>query len=182
MDQRLHTENAIPTWAMAVLGAIALSTVLAIGIYRATGHGPASPYELARIVLDVHLEFEDADGGLVLVRDAETGKLLDTLAYGEGGFVRSTLRGLVRSRRQHGFGPETPFHLALRGDGQLTLADPALEQTIYLRAFGPTAEAAFRRFLEARHPDIDSVPLIPRLENPRRTAQQEDAPPPAEQG
>jgi putative photosynthetic complex assembly protein len=96
------------------------------------------------------LRFEDRQGGLVVVRDAETGDVLGSLGVGEGGFVRTTARGLAAARQRHGFGAETPFELLRYADGRLQLRDPETGRTISLSAFGRDNAAAFEAFIDQR--------------------------------
>ena len=77
------------------------------------------------------------------MRDARSGALLDTVAPGTNGFLRSTMRGLVRERKRQGLGPETPFELLGRADGRLTLVDPGTGRRVDLESFGPTNSAVF---------------------------------------
>jgi len=72
---------------------------------------------------------------------------LAVLEPGEGGFVRSTLRSLVRERRRQGVGDGPPFEVSIPGPGQVLLADPATGRRVPLEAFGPTNAAAFARFI-----------------------------------
>jgi len=93
------------------------------------------------------LRFEDRDDGGIAVRDARSGALLATVAPGTNGFLRSTMRGLVRERKRQGLGPELPFELIARVDGRLTLIDPGTHRRIDLESFGPTNSAVFARLL-----------------------------------
>jgi putative photosynthetic complex assembly protein len=88
------------------------------------------------------LIFADGPEGAVLVIDAHSKKEIAKFE-GEQGFLRSTLRALVRERRREGMGPETPLHLIGRADGRLTLLDPSTRQRIDLEAFGPTNASVF---------------------------------------
>jgi putative photosynthetic complex assembly protein len=96
------------------------------------------------------LRFEDLAGGIVVVRDAATGDVLGSLGVGEGGFVRTTARGLAAARKRHGFGEETPFELLRFADGRLQLRDPETDRTISLSAFGHDNAAAFEAFIDQR--------------------------------
>lgn len=96
------------------------------------------------------LRFEDHQGGIVVVRDAATGEALGSLGVGEGGFVRTTARGLAAARKRHGVGEETPFELLRYADGRLQLRDPETGRTISLSAFGHDNAAAFEAFIDQR--------------------------------
>jgi putative photosynthetic complex assembly protein len=94
----------------------------------------------------VAISFEDRADGAVVVR-TEDGAERAVLAPGTNGFIRGVLRGLARERRMNGKGADTPFHLVLRVDGRLALADPATGRTLDLGAFGHTNADAFARLL-----------------------------------
>lgn len=92
------------------------------------------------------LRFNDMTDGSIAVMDAESGKQIQTIS-GEQGFMRGSLRALVRERKRRGIGPAQPFALVARKDGRLTLEDPATGARIDLESFGPTNAAVFVRLL-----------------------------------
>ncbi|GAB5348289.1 photosynthetic complex assembly protein PuhC [Alteriqipengyuania sp. 357] len=94
------------------------------------------------------LYFHDAPDGAVLVSDAATGEAIARVEPGTGGFVRSTMRGLVLVRKRAGIGPDTPFELTGWEDGGLTLSDPATGESRELVGFGESNRAAFAVLLE----------------------------------
>jgi putative photosynthetic complex assembly protein len=94
------------------------------------------------------LRFADGADGSVIVTDARDGTPVEVLT-GENGFIRGTLRGLARTRKSEGIGPEDAFRLSAWNDGRLTLDDPATGRHIELEAFGPTNTAVFGRLLTA---------------------------------
>ncbi|MGG5888767.1 photosynthetic complex assembly protein PuhC [Falsiroseomonas sp. HC035] len=96
------------------------------------------------------LHFTDrADGG-VSITEAPSGRPVATLEPGEGGFVRGTVRGLVRERRREDIGSAIPFRLTAWQTGQLTLEDQATGRRLDLTGFGQTNSAAFARLLTNR--------------------------------
>ncbi len=97
------------------------------------------------------LQFQDEAGGRVRVLDAASGSVLAELAPGSDGFVRATLRSLIRERRTRGVADptRTPFRLIASADGRLALEDPATGRHFELEAFGATNAARFARFLPA---------------------------------
>jgi putative photosynthetic complex assembly protein len=97
----------------------------------------------------VALNFADRSDGAVLVLDSNTGRSVDTIEPGTGGFLRATLRALVRERRQSAIGDEKPFELRRYANGRLELYDTATSRQIVLDAFGPTNSAAFAALLDA---------------------------------
>jgi len=100
------------------------------------------------IVASRDLRFTDGSDGSVIVTDASNGSPVETFV-GENGFIRGTLRGLARTRRQDGIGSEVPFRLASWSDGRLTLDDTITGQRIELQAFGLTNAEVFVPLLTA---------------------------------
>jgi putative photosynthetic complex assembly protein len=101
-------------------------------------------------VKTLSLRFEDHDDGSVAVRDASDDKVIYTVASGTNGFIRATLRGLVRERKREGIGPETPFTLTHWSDGTISLEDTTIGRRVSLEAFGPTNAGAFAQLFSAR--------------------------------
>ncbi len=109
-----------------------------------SGEGP----EATPLVAEVQLFFEDQSNGSVVVRDAVSGSVLETLDAGTNGFVRATMRTLVTARRAVEAGAEVPFTVGRTDTGRVLLVDPVSGREIDLRAFGPTNVEAFARFLD----------------------------------
>ncbi len=93
------------------------------------------------------MRFRDEPDGSVIVLNADNGATLDVIAPGEDAFVRAVMRGFVRDRKLRKIGAEVPFNLSLYPNKRLTMSDPTTGKEIDLRAFGPTNEGAFARFL-----------------------------------
>jgi putative photosynthetic complex assembly protein len=127
---------------------IGLMGTVSAGVVQHVMQGP--PTVSATVVMTRSITFEDVAGGGVLVRDVATAQPIATLEPGEGGFVRSTLRALVRERRGWNQGSAQPFRLTTWDDGRFTLHDEATGRTVDLKAFGPTNAEAFGRLLHAR--------------------------------
>tara|TARA_B100000678_G_scaffold289276_1_gene299461 strand:- start:1661 stop:2137 length:477 start_codon:yes stop_codon:yes gene_type:complete len=94
------------------------------------------------------LFFHDAPDGGVVISDGATGAQIARVEPGTGGFIRSTMRGLVQIRRRAGIGAEVPFELTEWTDGGLTLRDPATGEARELVGFGEDNRAAFAVLLE----------------------------------
>jgi putative photosynthetic complex assembly protein len=90
------------------------------------------------------LRFEDTPQGEVQVSDADSGQVVALFA-GEQGFLRGTLRALVRERRRQSANEATPFVLRGHADARLVLLDPSTGQRIDLDSFGPSNKAVFAR-------------------------------------
>jgi putative photosynthetic complex assembly protein len=110
-----------------------------------TVHAPA-----ANAVQSLALRFEDQANGSVLVRDADDGAVIYTIAPGTNGFMRATLRGLAQERRRSDVGDEAPFRLVHWDDGRMTLDDTTTGRRVALEAFGPTNAQAFAQLFSAR--------------------------------
>jgi putative photosynthetic complex assembly protein len=94
------------------------------------------------------LYFEDQTDGTVLISDAGTGQALKTIAFGEGGFVRATMRRLVKARRAAGMGSAAPFRLVRWDNGALSLIDPATGKQAEIYGYGADHVRAFAELLQ----------------------------------
>ena len=103
-----------------------------------------------QVVQTLALRFEDRDDGSVAVRDASDDQIIYIVAPGTNGFIRATLRGLVRERKREGIGPQTPFTLTHWSDGTMSLEDTTIGRRVSLEAFGPTNAQAFATLFDAR--------------------------------
>jgi putative photosynthetic complex assembly protein len=147
----MHSQAPAKPFPLAPLVGAALlllAVVVAVGVARLAGAG-APAATVGSPVLARQLAFEDRPDGSILVRDAGAGRDVTVLEPGTNGFIRGTLRALVRDRRREEVGGRAPFRLAAWPDGRLTLEDPATGRIIGLEAFGPTNMEAFARLLTA---------------------------------
>lgn len=138
--------EALPRKAVIALGALLFATLLGVAAVRLSGteiRTPDAPTAAQR-----SLRFEDGPDGSVRVIDARSGQTIDSVA-GEAGFLRGSLRALVRERKMRGIGSGPAFELIARTDGRLTLLDPATGERLDLESFGPTNSAVYRRWLQA---------------------------------
>jgi len=138
----------------ALIGAAALIgfALLVVSLARITGLGgveiPPPPALASK-----ELRFEDRADGAILVYEGQSPRLVDVVSPGSGGFVRGVLRALARERRSQGDQEENvPFRLSRHEDGRVTLEDLSTGRLIDLKAFGPTNEEAFARWLEREGP------------------------------
>jgi putative photosynthetic complex assembly protein len=128
-----------------------MSTALALVLLaRSTPHtnSPASSQaqEAAPVAQLRALRFVDQADGAVVAVDNHSGKQVQRFE-GEQGFLRGTLRAMVRERRMRGLGAELPFELMLHHDGRLTLHDPSTGTRIALESFGATNTRVFAGLL-----------------------------------
>lgn len=137
----------------ALIGAAALIgfAFISAGAARVGIVGTSSA-PAAEAVATRELRFADRADGAVVVHEAWSGRVIEVLAPGSNGFIRGTLRGLARERRQHEVGSEPPFRLTQWADGRLSLEDTGTGRRVDLEAFGPTNVQAFGRLLAAEGP------------------------------
>jgi putative photosynthetic complex assembly protein len=134
----------IPRRALVVGAAALAATIAGTAWFRLAGLATRAPD--AQTVARRALRFDDLpDGGIAIV-DAASGRTLEVV-HGEQGFLRGTLRGLVRERKRRGLTSDAPLELIARADGRLTLVDPVTDRRIDLESFGPTNAAVFARWL-----------------------------------
>lgn len=143
-----QAQAGFPRGVLFGAAALLLATMGAIVVGRMVGPGPA--IDPGTPVAARELRFEDrADGG-VAVLDAANGQLVVVLQPGQDGFIRATMRGLARERRQGAAGQDIPFRLSVWPDGRLSLADLATGRSIDINAFGVSQVEAFSRLLPPR--------------------------------
>ncbi|MEO1201345.1 MAG: photosynthetic complex putative assembly protein PuhB [Pseudomonadota bacterium] len=150
-----------PTAPLAAACSLVVLALVAVTWGQLFGTEPEVRPQGPAAVAAVSLYFEDRDDGAVIVTDASSGVVLDTLEPGSNGFLRGAMRTFVSARRASDIGAETPFVLEQMPNGQLILRDPATERLIDLRAFGPTNAEAFGRFLELAAEPMVNTPDTP---------------------
>lgn len=126
--------------ALVIAGTLVLATL---------GHrAPTNPADAgARPVASRDLRFADRADGAIVVTDARSGRVVETLAPGTENFVRGGMRGLARERNRAGIAEEVPFRLSTWPDGRITLQDMGTGNTMELHAFGRTNAEAFLKLL-----------------------------------
>ena len=126
--------------------AFAIACLALVGWVRFTSPAPA-PSIITPAAMRV-LNFIDQPDGSISVIDHDTHEIIDNFS-GEQGFLRGTLRALVRERKLRGLeaNQAQAFELIAHDGGRLTLRDPATGSTIALESFGPTNTAVFARLL-----------------------------------
>jgi putative photosynthetic complex assembly protein len=143
--QAAARSELIPRRALLAAGGVLAALLVTVGALRWSGYQATSQPD-ASTVAQRSIYFRDLPDKGIAVVDGASGVVLDTLR-GEQGFVRGTLRGLVRERKLRGLVAEVPLQLIARADGRLTLLDPLTAQRIDLESFGPTNAAVFARWL-----------------------------------
>ncbi len=138
--------HSVPRAPLLGAWALALGALIAVTALRLSG-APPMTVTPSPVTVERALRFADAAGGGVDVIDERTGAVVSHLQPGSDGFIRATLRSLVRERKRQGIGDAAPFLLMSHADGRLTLADPATGRQVNLEAFGPDNAGAFARLL-----------------------------------
>lgn len=141
----IHSERLVPRRGLLLLGAALAGTLGLVATARLSGWQSQEPD--APTVRSRSLHFRDAPDGGVAIVDAASGQTLEVV-HGEQGFLRGTLRGMVRERRRQDVGEAQPLQLLARADGRLTLMDAQTGRRIDLESFGPTNAAVFARWLD----------------------------------
>ena len=134
-----------PRIALLLAGAVIALTLGGVAVARWSGFD--GKQQDAQATAQRLLHFQDRPQGGIAIVDAATGATLDTV-YGEQGFLRGTLRAVLRERKLRGLVSDAPLHLIARADGRLTLVDAATGERIDLESFGPSNLAVYARWLE----------------------------------
>ncbi len=140
--------NTVPRGALIGAACLVAFTIVAalVGHLSGVGHVTSSPGQVAETR---DLRFEDRADGAVLVTAAADGRVVDVIAPNTNHFVRSALRGLIRTRKLEHIGSAPPFRLSRLADGRVTLEDPATRRRLELNAFGRPNVGAFAAILDA---------------------------------
>lgn len=134
-------------WPIYALGVLLLVTLAVVAWERYQHINAPAPVEAA-VSWERLLRFQDGSQGEIVVIDARTDQQV-ALYQGEQGFLRGSLRALMRERVLRGLGPSAPLQLMGHPDGRLTLRDPATGERIALESFGPTNAAVYARLRDA---------------------------------
>jgi putative photosynthetic complex assembly protein len=154
VDHNAHDHFRIHTVPIAALcGVVVITVMLAASVSLGFFSRVAVPSEFRaqtgiEATAERQIQFYDEADGTIRIEDTVTGEALAFYGSGEGGFVRTTARSLVHSRRLHGIGQEVPFNLTLWDNGALTLSDPATQKTVELASFGKDNRAVFAALIE----------------------------------
>lgn len=114
-----------------------------IGTLRSTVTSPVAMRDV---------RFIGGSDDVMVVRDAASGDIVETIPIGKDGFIRGALRGIGRERKLRDLSPEEPYRIIRWEDGRLTISDIATGLRVELDPFGPTNSGAFARLLGDRDP------------------------------
>lgn len=140
------THDIIPSRVFAAIIAGLVGVVALVAVLR-SGRGGGEMILAERPQAALTFRVEDAPHGSVIVKNAETGEVLQTFTTGQGAFVRATLRALINDRRHKGLPPEGDFKLESQAGGQLYLIDGVTGKRLTLNAYGPDNSAVFAAFM-----------------------------------
>ena len=85
-----------------------------------------------------------------MVRDAGSGETVKVIEFGQGGFLRATMRRMAKARIAAGVGAEPPFNLVLWENGALSLSDPETGRVAEIQGFGADHSKIFAEMLEQK--------------------------------
>lgn len=139
-----HSFPRLPLMGAIALVCIAMGSVAAARLAGTSAH--VIVHTDAPIATRM-LRFEDRKDGSVGIIDAASSTDIAVAAPGTNGFLRGTLRGLMRSRKVREIDFNEPFRLERYANGQMVLVDTVVQKAISLDAFGPTNVAVFAAFL-----------------------------------
>ena len=139
--------DSFPRWPL--FGAIALVfiTMGSVAVARLSGVSAHVNVRTEAPIATRMLQFEDRKDGSVGIIDAVSKTDIAVALPGTNGFLRGTLRGLMRSRKTREVSFREPFRLERYANGQMVLVDIIADHAISLNAFGPTNVAVFAAFL-----------------------------------
>jgi len=141
-----HGDAGFPRVPLYAAFALVLVMLAAVTFVRLTGIGVVHVAD-APVVETREFRFEDRPDGSIVVLNTRA-EVIETVAPGSNGFLRGTMRGLVRERKRQGIGPEIPFRMVGHADGRLILEDPGTGRNVDLGSFGPTNAAVFARLMD----------------------------------
>ena len=77
------------------------------------------------------------------------------------GFIRGTMRGILRERMLHEVDRNGPVKITQWADGALTLTDPSTGRILELGSFGHTNRAAYAVLLSTPPGRTITIPAVP---------------------
>ncbi|HEV7233001.1 MAG TPA: photosynthetic complex assembly protein PuhC [Sphingorhabdus sp.] len=154
MSHAHHHDEVIPPAVIKAAGALVLATMALTGAVTLGWLPQSGNPEASRAAANVvaveerELRFADRPDGAVVISDAGSGETVKIIAFGEGGFVRATLRRMAKARAAKGIGQEPSFKLVRWENGALSLTDPQTGREAEIHGFGADHSRAFAEMLE----------------------------------
>jgi putative photosynthetic complex assembly protein len=154
MNHAAHHDPTVPRGALIGAAALLLFVLAMTGAVSWGLIPHAADPEASRAANHVavaqsrELRFTDRADGAVVVSDAVSGKTVKVIGFGEGGFLRATMRRMAKARIAAGVGAEPPFTLTLWANGALSLSDPQTGGEAEIHGFGPDHSRIFAEMLK----------------------------------
>jgi putative photosynthetic complex assembly protein len=149
-----HHDPTVPRSALIGVG------VLLLGVLGMTGAvslgwlphsaNPSASRAKANVALAQErlIRFADRADGAVVVTDVDSGEVIKVIAFGQGGFLRATMRRMAKARLAKNIGAEPPFRLVRWENGALSLIDPSTGREAEIFGFGPDQTKTFADMLK----------------------------------
>lgn len=135
VPDHIADEQIVPRRALIALGVLVAFALVAITAASLTGTRAAQE-DLGAPALTRALLFETAPGDGMVVRDAASGAVLETLPRSFATLLDAALQDFAAARRAAGADPALPYVLAVHRGGTVTLGDDATGRRLPLDAFG----------------------------------------------
>ena len=153
MSHAAHRDPTVPRPALIGVAVILLFTMALAGAVSLGIIPKSADPTLSRAAEHIspaksrELRFADRADGAVIVSDATSGETVKVIEFGQGGFVRATLRRMAKARAAAGIGAEPPFKLVLWENGALSLSDPETGREAEIQGFGADHSKVFAEML-----------------------------------
>lgn len=154
MSHAAHDHPTVPRGALIGVAAVLLFTMAVTGATRLGLIPHSADPTASRAAQNVtaeqtrELRFVDRADGAVVVTDATTGDMVKVIEFGQGGFLRATMRRMAKARLAAGVGAEPPFKLTLWENGALSLSDPETGREAEIYGFGADHTKTFADMLK----------------------------------
>ncbi len=135
----LHLARTMMFICVAALAVAAFGRLTGIGVQQL----PRGTVVETRALL-----FQDAGKGAIVVVDNASGEVVHRFNPGEGGFLRTVMRGLAHDRMTRGGDASTPFDLTHRSNGHLIIGDRMTGREVILDSFGKPNRDLFVKLLK----------------------------------
>ncbi|MFN3619286.1 photosynthetic complex assembly protein PuhC [Sphingorhabdus sp.] len=155
MSHAVHHDPTVPRGALIGAAILLLFVIALTGAVRFGFIPRAADPSVTRAAAQVMpaqerlLRFIDRTDGAVVVSDAVSGQIVAVVPFGQGGFLRATMRRMAKARISAGIGAEPPFKLIRWENGALSLSDPATGRDAEIYGFGPDHTKSFADMLKA---------------------------------
>lgn len=153
MSHAVHHDPTVPRGALIGAAAVLLFTMSVTAATKMGWLPHSADPTASRAAQNIApaqtrmLRFADREDGAVVVSDATSGAEIKVVGFGQGGFLRATMRRLAKARIAAGIGPTPPFELTLWENGALSLRDPETGREVEIHGFGADHSKIFAEML-----------------------------------